>query len=71
MAQFLFDTKGKTIGIFVPINEWRKFKTNSEKSIKSNSKILYSLKKGIKQVKQIEEGKIKPICLKQLLSSLK
>lgn len=70
--QYTYDAKGKPIGVFVPINEWEKITTElrTKKSRSNKSKILKSVEKGMKQVKQIENGKLKSISLKQLLDAL-
>ena len=75
--QYTYDTKGKPIGVFVPINEWEKITSELKKS-KSTKKtatgkkrtILNGIKKGLKEVEEIQKGKIKPISLKQLLDEL-
>ena len=69
--QFTYDAKGKAIGVFVPINEWEKITTELRKAKSSKkSAILSGIKKGLKQVQQIEKGKLKSIPLKQLLNEL-
>ena len=74
--QYTYDAKGKPVGVFVPINEWEKItnelkKTKSEKkTTNSKSRILKSIEKGMKEVNQIEKGKLKSIPLKQLLDAL-
>jgi len=73
--QYTFDSKGKTIGVFVPLREWEQI-TSELKKNKSASKdrkkrtILSGIEKGLKQVNQIEKGKLKPISIKQLLDEL-
>ena len=70
--QYTYDAKGKPIGVFVPINEWEKITTElkSKKNRSNKTRILKSVEKGMKQVKQIEKGKLKSIPLKQLLDAL-
>ncbi len=75
--QYTYDTKGKPIGVFVPINEWEKItselkKSKATKKTASHKKrtILNGIKKGLKEVEGIKRGKIKPISLKQLLDEL-
>jgi hypothetical protein len=70
--QYTYDTKGKPVGVFVPINEWEKITTGlkKKKTIVKKNKILTSIEKGMKQVGQIEKGKLKSISLKQLLDAL-
>ncbi len=73
--QYTFDVTGKPIGVFAPIAEWEKLtdklKQNSAK--KGNAaagKVLAGIEKGMKEVRQIEKGKLKSIPLKQLLDAL-
>ncbi len=74
--QYTFDAKGKPVGVFVPIREWNKItgesknKKSADGSTNPKEKILTGIEKGMKQVKQIEKGKIKSISLKQLLDAL-
>ena len=70
--QYTFDAKGKPVGVFVPINEWEKITAKLKKTKTSNgkSRILRSVEKGMKQVNEIEKGKLKSISLKQLLDAL-
>ena len=70
--QYTYDAKGKPIGVFVPINEWEKITTKlkTKKNRNSKTRILKSVEKGMKQVNQIEKGKLKSIPLKQLLDAL-
>lgn len=69
--QYTYDTKGKPVGVFVPINEWEKITTGLKKKNTGNkTRILASVEKGMKQVKQIEKGKLKSISLKQLMDAL-
>lgn len=70
--QYTYDTKGKPVGVFVPINEWEKITDalKKKKAGRTNPRILKSVERGIKQVKEIEQGKLKSISLKQLLDAL-
>lgn len=70
--QYTYDASGKPIGVFVPINEWEKLTSELKKGVSSRSKekILSSIEKGMKQMKQIEKGKLKSISLNQLLDAL-
>ena len=56
----------------MPINEWERLTTGLKKTKTRSSKtrILKSVEKGMLQVKQIEQGKLKSISLKQLLDAL-
>ncbi len=69
--QYTYDTKGKPVGVFVPINEWERITTGlMKKNAGNKTKIMASVEKGMKQVNQIEKGKMKSIPLKQLLDAL-
>jgi SH3-like domain-containing protein len=73
--QYTYNAKGQPVGVFVPINEWEKItdelkKRSSNKDQSVKSKVLSNIEKGMKQVGQIEKGKLKPIPLKQLLDAL-
>ena len=75
--QYTYDTKGRPVGVFVPINEWEKI-TSELKKIKASKKtgtnkkkaILNGVKKGLNEVELIQKGRVKPISLKQLLDEL-
>lgn len=74
--QYTYDAKGKTVGVFVPINEWEKIthelkkSKTTKKTTRGSKTILNSIEKGMKEVAQIEKGNIKPISLKELLNAL-
>lgn len=73
--QYTFDAAGKPIGVFVPIAEWEKITdelrhNNTKKGNVASNKVLAGIEKGMKQVRQIEKGKLKSIPLKQLLDAL-
>lgn len=69
--QYTYDANGKPVGVFVPINEWDKITTELKNNKRTRkNKILKSVEKGMKQVSQIEKGKLKSISLKQLLDAL-
>jgi hypothetical protein len=70
--QYTYDAKGKPVGVFVPIHEWEKqtSEMRKRKTTSKKSKILGSIEKGLKQVTEIEKGKLKSIPLKELLNAL-
>ena len=72
--QYTYDANGKPVGVFVPINEWEQLTTELIK-VKADGKsgksaILKSVVKGLKEVQQIKQGKLKSISMKQLLDEL-
>lgn len=74
--QYTYDANGNPVGVFVPISEWDKItvelqkKKDIKRSGTSKEKILLGIDNGMKQVKDIEKGKLKSISLKQLLDAL-
>ena len=73
--QYTFDAAGKPVGVFVPINEWEKLtgelkRNSTKKRNATTSKVLAGIEKGMKEIRQIEKGKLKSIPLKQLLDAL-
>ena len=72
--QAVNDEKGKTIGVFVPIGEWKKIerKIKQAKNSKEPSKneILEGIKGAFEEIKLIEAGKKKPKSFKKLLNEL-
>jgi hypothetical protein len=77
-VQYTFDSNGKTVGVFVPLQEWEQIRNELKKKRTSlssskkqhNSKVLSGIKKGLKQINQIEKGKLKSISLERLLDEL-
>lgn len=72
--QYTYDTKGKPLGVFVPLNEWEKIttilKSTGIKAKRKKPDVLSGILKGLTQVRAIEKGKMKSIPLKQLLDEL-
>ena len=71
--QYTYDSNGKAVGVFIPINEWNKITEKLLRKTPKNSKnslLLRNIEKGMRQVKEIEEGKLKSIPLQQLLDEL-
>ncbi len=74
--QYTYDSKGKPVGVFIPINEWGKITDEIKKNrreVKNSAKktgTLKGIKKGMQQVSLIENRKIKSIPLQQLLDEL-
>jgi hypothetical protein len=69
--QYTYDANGNPVGVFVPINEWEKITQELlKRKASKKSNVLRSIERGLKQVKQIEKGKLKSIPLKQLLDAL-
>ena len=73
--QYTFDASGKPIGVFVPIAEWEKLtdelkQGNAKKRNATGNKVLAGIEKGMREMREIEKGKLKSIPLKQLLDAL-
>ncbi|HLF45788.1 MAG TPA: hypothetical protein VI548_05155 [Chitinophagaceae bacterium] len=69
--QYTYDAKGNPTCVFIPINQWDKITSDlKNKKITRKNKILKSIERGMKQVNQIEKGKLKSISLKKLLDTL-
>jgi hypothetical protein len=62
--QEIQDSKGKPIGVFIPINEWRKLKKQYkglealEYEEPTKKQLLQELKEAVIELKLIEEGKL-------------
>lgn len=72
--QYTYDANGKPVGVFIPIHEWEELTAELKKARTSatgvKSPTAKRVLKGIKQVEQIRQGKIKSISLKQLFDEL-
>ncbi len=75
--QYTYDNKGRTIGVFIPIGEWKKIAkkykeldTPTDTPTPSKEDILNSIKEGLEQVKLHQQGKIKLKTAQQLLDEL-
>ena len=75
--QYTYDNKGRTVGVFIPISEWKKI-TKKYKSLDvanddvppTKDEILKSIKDGMQQVKLHRQGKVKLKTAKELLDEL-
>lgn len=75
--QFTYDNKGRKIGVFIPIGEWKKFAKKykeldsyKDDPIPSKEEVLNSIKEGLDQVKLHQEGKLALKTAQQLLDEL-
>ncbi len=74
--QYISDNKGKTTGVFIPIQEWEdlksKFKGLEEMELGEQSKeeILAGLKQAVEELNQVNKGKLKARDAKDLLDEL-
>ncbi len=73
--QYTYDTNGKAVGVFVPINEWEKLTglkkgKTPKKTASGNNATRRSIAKGMQQVGAIEKGELQSVPLQQLLNEL-
>jgi hypothetical protein len=74
--QYISDYKGKTTGVFIPIEEWEalkiKFKGLVELELEEQTKedILLGLKQAVEEINLIKKGKLKARPAKELLNEL-
>lgn len=75
-VQIIHDSKGKASGVYIPMNEWEALKKRFEElealemTEPSKERILTELAQAIKELKLIEEGKLKARPAKELLHEL-
>jgi hypothetical protein len=74
--QYISDNKGKTTGVFIPIQEWEelkaKYKGLEDEELKEQSKeeILMGLRLAVEEMNLIKSGKLKPRDARDLLNEL-
>jgi len=75
--QYTYDNKGRAVGVFIPIGEWKKITkkykvpdTIADDLPPTKQEILKSIKDGIEQAKLHQQGKIKLKTAQQLLNEL-
>jgi hypothetical protein len=74
--QVIQDGKGKTTGIYIPINEWKELKKQYkdlevlEYEVPSKEQLLKELKQALTELTLIEKGKLKSRPAKALLNEL-
>lgn len=76
--QYLINNKGKTIAVMLPIKEWQTIQKqlnnalDEEEEYKEPTKeeILENIRQGLKEVKLIEEGKLKSRPAKDFINEL-
>lgn len=74
--QYISDNKGKTTGVFIPIQEWEglkeKFKGLEELELGEQSKeeILSGLKQAVEEMNLVKQGRLKARDAKDLLNEL-
>ena len=74
--QYISDNRGKTTGVFIPIQEWEvlksKFKGLEEVELADQSKeeILQGLQQAVEEMNLVKQGKLKARDAKELLNEL-
>ncbi len=74
--QYISDNKGKTTGVFIPIQEWEDLKARfegleeMELGEQSKEEILAGLKQAVEELNQVKKGKLKARDAKDLLDEL-
>lgn len=74
--QYISDNRGKTTGVFIPIQEWEllksKFKGLEEEVLGDQSKeeILHGIQIAVEEMNLIKKGKLKTRDAKDLLNEL-
>ena len=75
--QIIQDEKGKNAGVFIPYNQWRQLKKQhkelealEQEEQPGRAQVLRNIKKGLKEVKQFRQGKLKTTPAKDFLNEL-
>jgi len=75
--QYTYDNKGRALGVFIPISEWKKITkkykeldVTTDEAPPTKDEILKSIAEGIQQAKLHQQGKIKLKTAQQLLDEL-
>lgn len=74
--QYISDSRGKTTGVFIPIQEWEglksKYKGLEEEELGEQSKeeVLQGLKQAVEEMNLVKQGKLKARPAKDLLNEL-
>ncbi|MEA5260095.1 hypothetical protein VB264_20020 [Arcicella aquatica] len=74
--QMIQDGKGKTTGVYIPINEWKELKKQYrdlealEYQEPTKEQVLQELKEAVLELKLVEQGKLKARPAKDLLNEL-
>jgi hypothetical protein len=74
--QYISDNRGKTTGVFIPIQEWEVLKTkfkgleDEELGQQSKDEILQGLQLAVEEMNLVKQGKLKARDAKDLLNEL-
>ena len=75
--QVIQDGKGKNAGVFIPYNQWRQLKKQhkelealEQEGEPGKEQILTNIKKGLKEVQQFKQGKLKTTSAEDFLNEL-
>ncbi|HPR31291.1 MAG TPA: hypothetical protein PLK12_04310 [Prolixibacteraceae bacterium] len=75
--QYISDQNGKTISVVIPIREWETIRKKIKEVEKdfdykepSREKMRENIRQGLRELKQIEKGKLKARAAKEFLDEL-
>lgn len=74
--QYISDNRGKTTGVFIPIQEWEGLKSvfkgleEVELGEQSKAEILQGLQQAVEEMNLVKQGKLKARDAKDLLNEL-
>jgi len=75
--QVIQDGKGKNAGVFIPYNEWCQLKKKhkelealEQEDEPGKEQVLTNIKKGLQEVQQFKQGKLKTTSAKDFLNEL-
>ncbi|MBX2924786.1 MAG: hypothetical protein KF746_21475 [Chitinophagaceae bacterium] len=74
--QVIQDSNGKATGVYIPINEWKELKKRYrdlealEYEEPTKEQVLQELKEAVRELRLIEQGKLKSRPAKELLNEL-
>ncbi|MCY7420696.1 MAG: hypothetical protein LH478_03020 [Chitinophagaceae bacterium] len=73
-VQVIQDGKGKNAGVFIPYNQWRQLKKQhkelealEQEEEPDKEQVLSNIKKGLKEVRQFKQGKLKTTSAKDFM----
>lgn len=74
--QYISDNKGKTTGVFIPIQEWEdlksKYKELEDEELRDQTKeeILQGIQQAVEEMTLVKQGKLKARPIEDLLNEL-
>ena len=74
--QYISDYRGKTTGVFIPIQEWESLKSkfhgleDEEPGEQSKEEVLQGLRQAVEELNLVKQGKLKARPARELLNEL-